>query len=816
LNLVVPLAAVAAEPDSDARGRSNFVCEVEMVSYTFALVLTVVSDDVGNPVPGGVSDIILGAYSAALKTRLSQYWDAVSGGRVEFDWQPDVSLQVTQTMKEWAALSPRDKIAEARAQARDQNLIPDSTEVILIANDADTPRAVTPSGSSPYVHVSQLTAAAVAHELGHFFEWRGSHTAGHADVARDFFRDEYADRTCIMGGESDKFSFKDATIPGLSTLTFATRSGPLMNPALVDQCGWLDPASPHVAVINPAMLGQVTLQSWRGAPTTDAAGGAPVVAILDGRAPDEGRLYMCVREAVGWDRGFASPYLVSLRHETLKLLCVYLSTPSGDSLLLASIPASAGSSSTLGRVPLRVDVLQSTPEGVTIRLDDSPWRGSYALEGVECAPAAQVATAAWGIAADAFVIDRNGKVRNNHFNGHGWEHKPWPLIDGVTCDPLGGIAAVARHAGLVEVFVTDLSGAVHRMQRRDWTWSPAWEPLPGGGFGPQSSLAAARIDDDHLLLCGVRPDGQISRVEVGDAGTLANWVSAPPMMMSHVAATQFDAARGRIYAVAANNVDRSVWATPNIGSPDPGSWGPVGTVRAARGLPLAATTMLGASDVVIVGTDPMLLLSWNGIDWVTDAFGPTQRDPAGGLAIMSRIDDSVDVLYIDSSGGVQVSPWSRRTDFAPAWNQYDSEATVVLEAATGHFVRAKNGGGEGMGADGEGIGEWERFRMLDCQTVIINAGETRRLVVFQTHNGQYVGAVGGGGSHLIAEAGQVGPWETFYLNPLPGFLPGVGPVTIGCIDESHFWSAVGGGGAALAADKTDPKDWERFELLVLA
>ena len=254
------------------------------------------------------------------------------------------------------------------------------------------------------------------------------------------------------------------------------------------------------------------------------------------------------------------------------------------------------------------------------------------------------------------------------------------------------------------------------------------------------------------------------------------------------------------------NPDRSVWATPN---PSPGNWGAVGTLAFEGERPLAATSpMLGGGDVVIVGTDPMRLLSWTGTDWIVDEFGPTPRHPAGGLAVMSRVDESLDVLYIDSAGAVQVSPWSRRKDFAPAWNQYDSEATVVLQAGTGHFVRAANGGGDGMGADGEVIGGWERLRMLECQTVIINAGETRRLVVFQTHSGHYVGAVGGGGSHVIAQAIQAGPWETFYLNALPGSAPGVGPVTIGCIDETHYWSAVGGGGHALAADKKSKVgDW---------
>ena len=125
--------------------------------------------------------------------------------------------------------------------------------MILVANDTDIPRAATPRDSSPYVHVSRLTPSTVAHELGHFFEWRGSLKSGHADVARDFFRDEYADRTCIMGGR-DKFSFQDAMIPALTNKPFSTRSGPGMNPALVDQCGWLDVSSPLVAVIDPVVL----------------------------------------------------------------------------------------------------------------------------------------------------------------------------------------------------------------------------------------------------------------------------------------------------------------------------------------------------------------------------------------------------------------------------------------------------------------------------------------------------------------------------------------------------------------------------------
>ena len=147
----------------------------------------------------------------------------------------------------------------------------------------------------------------------------------------------------------------------------------------------------------------------------------------------------------------------------------------------------------------------------------------------------------------------------------------------------------------------------------------------------------------------------------------------------------------------------------------------------------------------------------------------------------------------------------------PATNQYESESTVAFQVATGHFVQAKNGGGDGMGADSANLGAWEKLQMLECETYVINAGGTRRVVTFQTHDGHYVGATGGGGSHLVATATQVGPWERFYIHDL-----GNSRVTVGCIDEAHFWTANGGGGHALAADKTNEKEWETFTMVVVA
>jgi len=109
-----------------------------------------------------------------------------------------------------------------------------------------------------------------------------------------------------------------------------------MNPALVDQCGWLDRASPRVRTIDPSTLGSALLQPWRGAPRADSIDGAPVVAIIDGLDPDGGRIYLCVREESGWDRRFSglSSAVVPVSPGPHLRLFAYLSTPSGDSLLL--------------------------------------------------------------------------------------------------------------------------------------------------------------------------------------------------------------------------------------------------------------------------------------------------------------------------------------------------------------------------------------------------------------------------------------------------------------------------------------------------
>lgn len=776
-----------------------------MAVVTFVLVTTSVSDGAGGWVEGPVASIPTG-YRTALKRRLTDYWRDVSGGRVDVAWADDIWLELPQTLAEWQQLDDAAKVNHARAQGR----VPPGTHVILIANDASEGSASNPPGSSPYVHSTWLSPAMVAHEMGHFFEWAGSRRGGHADVARTFFRDEYGDPTCVMGGEGNKLSFRDPAVPALTGRPGSNRSGPLMNPALVDQCGWLDPGSPLVTSLDATTLGSVTLQPWTGAPAEGAVGGAPRLAIIDGVGPEARRLYVCVRAPSGWDRAFTPAWLVAPwgAPTPVRWVCAYLETAAEDSLLLANRLAVETGSIPLGLVPIRIRVGRVTPEGVDLEFFREPWRGSAPIEGVECAPHAQVAVAAWGRTADIYVIDREGAVRYNHFNGDGWEHKPWPWLEGVTCDPLGGIAAVARVEGLVDVFVVDTDGAVQRLQRHHRTWS-GWRRVEGGGLGRLSSLAASRLDGRTIMLCGVRPsDGLVSRTEIDEDGVAATWRTAPAERMHRVAATPAEDLGGRIYATSVHNRDRTIWDTPDITARDPGRWDVVGTLLFEAARPISASRMVGGSDVVVAGTAPVTVLFHDGTGWVPETLPDLDREADGGLACFTMEPDEFHLAFIDRAGVVQVGGFSRRQDFRPAVNQYEAETTVAFQVGTGHFIQAKEGGGAGMGADSGNLGPWEKFQLLECETYVINAGATRRVVVFKTHDGHYVGAVGGGGSHLIATATQVGPWERFYLHDL-----GYSRVTVGCIDEVNFWTAPGGGGGPMGADKSEAKEWETFTMV---
>ena len=234
------------------------------MDITFALVECFLSDGAGNLVTGPVAGIS-GPYSAGLKASLTSYWRDMSGGRINQSGQRMSNCNLRRTLPQWTVLAGVQKINQASAQAKVAGLLADGVEVLLIANDADLPaKGFTARGSSCYVHATIMSPAVIAHEMGHYFEWRGTGKGGHADVTVPFFRQEYGDPTCIMGGEATKYTFVDGSFPALLSVIQSRNAGPGMNPALIDQCGWIDADAPLVPRIDPQALGSALLKPWEG------------------------------------------------------------------------------------------------------------------------------------------------------------------------------------------------------------------------------------------------------------------------------------------------------------------------------------------------------------------------------------------------------------------------------------------------------------------------------------------------------------------------------------------------------------------------
>ena len=775
-----------------------------MVAYDFAFVVAQVQDAAGATVAGPTQGVV-GLYMNSLRAALTRYWADVSGGRIDVQWDADALVTVPFTQTGWTAVATLSDSQRIQAAASAAGLVPGVVPIVLsnVVGEPTAGRHV--PGIGILVDAAGVCHSVVAHEMGHFFQNQGSGTGGHADVLKSFYRDEYADRTCIMGSDrSDKlgkYVFNDASLVAPLTVAATTppalvpirqRTGPAICVAQADRCGWLQPGGNNVAHIDPQLLGSTVLDIWAGAPPEAGLPGAARAAVLDGNAPDSGRLYATVRDAEGWDAGFWPVIAVGPRHVYL-----HMSLRSGDSVLLGECAATTGASINANAAPISLVVGQVSPEGVTVTFASNPWRGWGVVDGVMCAPSARIAAVTDGLTIDAFVVDALGAVRRNHFDGTGWQAGPWIELPGVTADPSAGVAAVRNDNGVTRVFVVADDGVVREWRATGSNWTGGWKLVDGANLDPGSALAAAPVAADGVMLAASLSDGMVLRTYLDANGRITNWHTAPGLPGSAraaLAATSDDQVRGRTFGIATRNRDRSVWAWPEVGSTDDGTWGIVGTLLCDPRSAIAATVMVDAAEVVLVGTEPTLCLVRRGQGWVDEFPARLDRTPEGGLAMVSRAAETVDVLAIDRRGRVNVTSRALHRDYVVPQRQYEYRRTIALQAQNGNWVVAKNGGGDGMGADAPLRREWETFTMHGIGTYRGDSGTPLELVTLQAYNGQFVGAVNGGGSHAIAEAGVAGPWEQFTLTTLPG----VG-VTLRCINETHFLVANGGGGGALAA-----------------
>ena len=163
-------------------------------------------------------------------------------------------------------------------------------------------------------------------------------------------------------------------------------------------------------------------------------------------------------------------------------------------------------------------------------------------------------------------------------------------------------------------------------------------------------------------------------------------------------------------------------------------------------------------------------------------------------------------IVIGGLGGVGLSGVALA---APVGNPINGPVPgCVFQTVNGHYLTAVGGGGrttDVIHTDATRIGSWEKFTLIDSGsgTPVIQYG-------LLTTNGHYLTAVGGGGRNtdvIHSDATQLQAWEKLTLNSL-----GFGVYDIQTID-GHYLTAVGGGGRTtdtIHSDATRVGAWEKF------
>ncbi len=122
---------------------------------------------------------------------------------------------------------------------------------------------------------------------------------------------------------------------------------------------------------------------------------------------------------------------------------------------------------------------------------------------------------------------------------------------------------------------------------------------------------------------------------------------------------------------------------------------------------------------------------------------------------------------------------------------------VALKAMNGQFLRAENGGGNGVKADRDNVEKFEAFFIepLGSDSVAI-----------KTNNGFYLSA---GGKELNAKAKTIGGNEIFRIIELEGTKIGIRT------SQNKYLCAEDGGGGKVLADREKIKTWEVFNIVKL-
>ncbi|MDD5736071.1 MAG: hypothetical protein PHQ39_11460 [Methanothrix soehngenii] len=121
--------------------------------------------------------------------------------------------------------------------------------------------------------------------------------------------------------------------------------------------------------------------------------------------------------------------------------------------------------------------------------------------------------------------------------------------------------------------------------------------------------------------------------------------------------------------------------------------------------------------------------------------------------------------------------------------------SVSLQANNYQYVCAELGGGDGVVANRDSVGAWEKFRLID-----LGAG----YAALRAQNGQYLCAEGGGGGAVVANRNSIGAWETFQVVEL-----GSNRIALRAANGKYL-CAEGGGAWPVVANRGSIGAWESF------
>jgi hypothetical protein len=178
------------------------------------------------------------------------------------------------------------------------------------------------------------------------------------------------------------------------------------------------------------------------------------------------------------------------------------------------------------------------------------------------------------------------------------------------------------------------------------------------------------------------------------------------------------------------------------------------------------------------------------------------------MNIKSKLGRAAGVAAAVVIGGLSLTGTASASTARPAVN--GPIYGCVFQTVNGHYLTAVGGGGrttDVIHTDAVAIGAWEKFTLVDS-----GDGSPSIHYGLLTSNGHYLTAVGGGGrvtDVIHSDATLLQAWEKFSLVSL-----GQGVYAVETIN-GHYLTAVDGGGRvtdAIHSDATRVLAWEEFRV----